>query len=120
MKGESWAQVCLKAARAADKQEDPRHPDWKLVPKQVLSSNPPRPNDVLSICAFVRRWGGGTPYPFCKELADFAAKFNVNATIVPSYVFETCAHLIFEPDNMPILFVNAIIKTAAKTPLDRY
>ena len=113
MKGESWAQVCLKAARAADKQDDPRHPDWKLVPKQVLSSNPPRPNDVLSICAFVRRWGGGTPYPFCKELADFAAKFNVNATIVPSYVFEACAHLTFEPDNMPILFVNAIIKTAA-------
>ena len=64
MKGESWAQVCLKAARAADKQQDPRQPDWKLVPKQVLSSNPPRPDDVLSICAFVRRWGGGTPNQF--------------------------------------------------------
>ena len=71
--GESWHQILLKIINEVSGVWP--NPVWAKIKKNVLRSQPPRPQDVCDMTDFVAKWGGLPSGLFVKELSKLCAIF---------------------------------------------
>ena len=70
------------------------------IKKDVLRSQPPRPQDIPTMADFVRKWGGLPSGMLISELSELANVFIDPRRVVSGYFFQTLFGLAFLPTEM--------------------
>ena len=88
--------------------------DEVMLAKAVLTSQPPRPQDVPDLVAYVLKWGGS---PHGRFIASLCEEFKLRVPserVVSGSVFRKLADLKFPPTEAPVHFVSAALITHAE------
>ena len=76
------------------------NPNMHEIKKDVLTSQPPRPQDIPAMAYFVRKWGGLPSGMLISELSELANVFIDPRRVVSGYFFQTLFDLAFLPTEM--------------------
>ena len=110
--GENWHSMLMKLTNQV--QAAWPNPDMKEIKKNVLKSQPPRPQDVSDMADFVRKWGGLPSGLLIKELSELANIFVDPDRIVSGQFFKYLYDVGLQTSNMPGEFITALVFVHAK------
>lgn len=86
--------------------------DWDRVTRQVLSSEPPRAQDISAQVAWCKVWGGGKKQTFATDALNYIQRKGSDNIVTGQY-FDKMAMLNLPPHNMCPYFVSAVLKCTA-------
>jgi hypothetical protein len=109
--GESWHQMLLKVANAA-KAQAPKY-DWKQIKKDVLRTQPPRPQDVPDMVDWVAKWGGLPDCQHVRELSELCSASVSSDRVVPGSLFKSMVDIKCTREWMPAEFMASIVYVCA-------
>ena len=89
-----------------------QNPDYTLIAKKILASEPLFAEDLESQIKFARVWGGGKTQAATKDICKYL-KLNEETIQVSSFHFQVLSTLKLSPTEVPAKFVAAIVKTVA-------
>ena len=114
--GENWHSMLLKIVNEIGKHWPVT--DWKQIKKNVLRSQPPRPQDVSDMVDYIAKWGGLPSGMLIKELSELSNLFVDPERVVSGQFFKHLAELAVPPSKVPGDFVNAVVFVHAKSDVN--
>ena len=111
--GESWHQLLMKVVNEAQSQGD--KVNWPKVKKDVLKSQPPRPQDIPDMADFIAKFGGLPTGSHIKELSELASTYCPSDRFVSGALFAALAAIKFPASLMPADLMCAIVYTCAQS-----
>ena len=87
-------------------------PDYTMITKKILASEPLFAEDLESQIKFAKVWGGGKKQEATKDVCQYI-KMNEETTQMSSAHFQALSTLKLSPTDLPAKFIGAIVKTVA-------
>ena len=122
LQGESWdEQLCYTSAQAATSFATSRGDkcDWDAVQAAVVSTEPPRLEDVPAHIAFCKIWGGGNKQELMAQTMDYIQQAMPVGRIVSGRFLSKLCSLKFHPSELPPLTIHALVMAQSVLPKDR-
>ena len=112
--GESWDEQFAQVVNAVvdGLRQDGSKLDWGKVTRQVLSSEPPRAQDIAAQVAFCKVWGVGKKQTFAMDALAYIQR-KCSDSIVGGPIFDKLATLSLPPQNMCPYLVTAVLNDTA-------